>query len=179
LIAIPQDKRNKCFQKTLSMLNKELWKIRHLQALLVSLISVCPAAQYGILHIKILEMEKFLALSATNGDFDAWMSLPESIRENLLWWKDIFTDRSQRNKIRPDIFVLKIFLGASLTGWETVCDESWPHGFWSAKEKLKHINYLEILAVFHALWCFAFHLRSYNVLVRVDNLMALSYLNLT
>jgi len=45
------------------------------------------------------------------------------------------------------------------------------------QKKRNPINYLELLAVFHGLRCFASHLDNSNVLLRVDNSAALSYIN--
>lgn len=44
-------------------------------------------------------------------------------------------------------------------------------------DKQKHINYLELLATFYVLKCFASHLRECEILIRVDNSTALSYIN--
>jgi len=51
------------------------------------------------------------------------------------------------------------------------------HGFWSPDDKQHHINYLELLAAFHALRCFASHLTDSNILFKVDNSTALFYIN--
>jgi len=64
-----------------------------------------------------------------------------------------------------------------LTGWGAVCDGIQIHGFWSTQDKRHHINYLELLAVFHALRCFASHLRGSEILLRIDNSTAVSYIN--
>lgn len=58
---------------------------------------------------------------------------------------------------------------ASLTGSGAVCDDSRTHGFWSTNNKEYHINFLELLAIFYALKCFASHLKSCDILLRVDN----------
>lgn len=105
------------------------------------------------------------------------MSWSPSIREELLWWKQIFLDPSQCNIIRSGKFTLEIFSDASLTGWGAVCGEARTHGFWSEDEKQNHINWLELLAIFHALRCFASHLKDCSILLRVDNATALSYVN--
>jgi len=130
-----------------------------------------------MLHTKILERVKFLALTSAGGDFEAQMSLPSLIREDLHWWKNIFADKSQENPIRSGLFTLEIFSDASLTGWGAVCSRGRSHGFWSPEEKQFHINYLELLAVFHALRCFAAQLSNSSILLRVDNSTALSYIN--
>ncbi|XP_067217303.1 uncharacterized protein [Linepithema humile] len=176
-VSIPPDRREKLFQRSLDILARSSCKIRYLASFIGSLISVCPAVQYGMLHTKILERIKFLALTSTEGDFEAQMSLPSSIREDLHWWKNIFADKSQENPIRSGLFDLEIFSDAFLTGWGAVCSKGRSHGFWSPEEKHFHINYLELLAVFHALRCFAAHLSNSSVLLRVDNSTALSYIN--
>jgi len=56
-ISIPPDRRNNLLQMTLTMLGKTRCKVRELASYIGSLISVCPAVQYGILHTKILERE--------------------------------------------------------------------------------------------------------------------------
>lgn len=159
-------------QLTLDILDMKSCEIRVLASYIGSLISVCPAVQYGILRTKILEREKFLALSATDENFEAKMFLPVSIRD-LCWWKNIFSNTSQRNFIRSGIFTLEIFTDASLTGWGAFCGKTRTHGFWSLEEKQNHINYLELLAIFHGLRCFASNSRDCNILLRVDNSTAL------
>nr|XP_012232431.1 PREDICTED: uncharacterized protein LOC105678035 [Linepithema humile] len=176
-VSIPPDRREKLFQRTWDILTRDSCKIRYLASFIGSLISVCPAVQYGMLHTKILERVKFLALTSAGGDFEAQMSLPSLIREDLHWWKNIFADKSQENPIRSGLFTLEIFSDASLTGWGAVCSRGRSHGFWSPEEKQFHINYLELLAVFHALRCFAAQLSNSSILLRVDNSTALSYIN--
>lgn len=51
------------------------------------------------------------------------------------------------------------------------------HGFWNEKEKTNHINYLELLAIFYALKSFAKTSNNCNILLRVDNTTAISYIN--
>ncbi|XP_067204322.1 uncharacterized protein [Linepithema humile] len=105
------------------------------------------------------------------------MPLPASLREDLLWWKAVLKNKSQRNYIRSGRFDIEIFSDASLTGWGAASGGARTHGFWSPEDKQHHINYLELLATFHALRCFASHLQGSNILLRVDNSTALSYIN--
>lgn len=176
-ISIPTEKRRILLERTTAMLSLRKYTIRFLASYIGSLIAVCPAVQYGLLHTKPLEREKYLALGAAEENFEAIMKLPDPIRRDLLWWKSIFADTSQRNYIRSGLFTLEIFTDASLTGWGTVCDDIRTHGFWSLKDKKNHINYLELLAVFHALRCFASNLKDCEILLRVDNSTALAYIN--
>lgn len=54
-ISIPPSKRTKLLQKTLTILNKKICSIYFLTNFIGSLVSVCSAVKYGMLHTKILE----------------------------------------------------------------------------------------------------------------------------
>jgi len=75
-ILIPADRRNSLLQMTLAIPNNKRCKIREVASYISSLTSVCPAVQYDILHTKILEREKILALTSSNSDFEVQMHLP-------------------------------------------------------------------------------------------------------
>lgn len=49
-------------------------------------------------------------------------------------------------------------------------------GFWSAEERVWHINHLELLALYLALLSFAHSLSNSEILLRVDNTIAISYI---
>ncbi|XP_044753365.1 uncharacterized protein LOC123312871 [Coccinella septempunctata] len=51
------------------------------------------------------------------------------------------------------------------------------HGWWSGIDKLKHINYLELKAIFLGLRFFGKHSFDEKILIRTDNTTALSYIN--
>ncbi len=57
---------------------------------------------------------------------------------------------------------------ASLTGWGAVFDGHPAQGIWSGHLLERHINCLEMMALFRALKYFLQQLRGYHVLVRVD-----------
>lgn len=50
-------------------------------------------------------------------------------------------------------------------------------GFWTLKDKENHINFLELLAAFLSLQCFAKDLHSCQILLRIDNTTAIAYIN--
>lgn len=120
-VSIPLDKRKRLLQRTRAIFNKRSCNIRFFTSFIGSLSSVCPAVQYGLLHTKIFEREKFLALSVSDDNFEAGMRLLALIKEDLLWWESIFLDFSQLNFVRSGTFKLEIFTDASLSGWGAVC----------------------------------------------------------
>lgn len=81
------------------------------------------------------------------------------------------------NPIRKLDFCLEIFSDASNTGWGAVCNGQVSYGSWSEIELKQHINYLELLAAYFGLQCYASDMRDREILLRVDNTTAVSYIN--
>ena len=83
---------------------------------------------------------------------------------------------STTNPIEEEIYELEIHSDASLSGWEACCRGEKAHGWWSLQEQAKHhINYLELM--FYGLKCFANEHRLCEILLRIDNTTAISYIN--
>ncbi|XP_050296332.1 uncharacterized protein LOC126736145 [Anthonomus grandis grandis] len=104
------------------------------------------------------------------------MIIPGSAIKELDWWLNHLPKAS--NSIRINSFCLEIFSDASLTGWGIYQKDALSsYGLWSESEVHFHINYLELLALFFGLRCYAKHLKNCNILCRVDNTTALAYVN--
>ena len=52
------------------------------------LVSNFPGAQYGPLHYRHLERDKYLALLANKGDYGGKMQLSPPALTELKWWRD-------------------------------------------------------------------------------------------
>lgn len=173
-LSLPSEKRNNIAQLVQKYSSLPSCSIRDFAQLIGVLIAACPAVKYGWLYTKILERQKFLALREHN-NYSQKIKLPEVILSDLHWWsKNI--DTTFTCLTIPE-FSLEIFTDASRTGWGAYCNETRASGYWTKDELDYHINYLELLAVFFALKCFA--RGSYNcaILLRVDNTTAISYIN--
>lgn len=94
--------------------NKNI-RIREFAAFLGSLTAICPAIAYSWLHTKSLERVKYLALLNSNDNYDQFMKIPNSVENDLLWFKR--TIPSGYNPIRQGCYQLEIFTDASMTGW--------------------------------------------------------------
>lgn len=66
---------------------------------------------------------------------------------------------------------------ASTLGWGAVCNGQSAQGMWSPLEKQKHINELELLAVYFGLKSFLFLLKGKHVCIKSDNSTTVCYLN--
>ena len=64
-----------------------------------------------------------------------------------------------------------------MIGWGAVSGSLSASGRWSQSEYEHHINYLELLASFHALQCFVSNSRSIHVKLAIDNSTAVGYIN--
>ena len=65
--------------------------IRDVTPVIGLLVSSFPAAQYGELYYRRLEMSKINALRASQGSYDASMCLSEGSRTEILWWTQNIT----------------------------------------------------------------------------------------
>ena len=99
------------------------------------------------------------------------LQLSPLAREELEWWNAHFTNWNGQSLIaeKPSI-TLK-------TSWGAVCRGIRTGGPWSEKEKELHINCLEILAEFLVFKCFLRKERSIRVLLKMDNTLAVAYIN--
>lgn len=174
-ISIPADKQTRAITLIHSFLGRQKCKIREWARLIGTLVSLCPATRYGWLYTKRMERAKFLALIRSAGNYDQWMNIPDYTRRDLIWWKNNIT--GSYCPIREFKFVTTIYTDASSTGWGAVCGDCRAHGHWNDVECNKHINALELLAVLFGLKCYASSLSNCEILFRVDNTTAISYVN--
>lgn len=174
-IELPLEKRTRTQKLLLDFKSKKNCKIREFSKLTGILVSSCPAVKYGFLYTRSFEREKFIALKKSGDDYDQQMSISGNLKEDFEWWlKRIMV---ANNDIRLNSYVIEIFSDASSTGWGVSCNEQKVHGWWNPIEKNNHINYLELVAAFYGLKCFAKDLRNSEILLRIDNTTAIAYVN--
>lgn len=150
-------------------------KIRDFARLIGSLTSACPAVEYGWLYTKSFERCKYLNLKNDPDNYERYMNIPNNLKLDFEWWSRAIN--SPTNSIKYDEYVLEIFSDASTTGWGAACGEETASGIWTDIEHSKHINYLEILAAYFGLKIFAKELHNCQILLRIDNTTAISYVN--
>ena len=174
-LVLTSEKKIKIKNTIGQILNKQSCKFEELLSLIGVLVAACPAVKWGWLFYKELEALKCKQGSITLCDKKKVIQLPNIVLKDLSWWnEEILTSF---NDIRPFKFKKEIFSDASLSGWGATCGGKETHGFWSIKETSFHINYLELLAAFFALQCFAKDEKDCQILIRIDNIIAISYIN--
>ncbi|CAH0549561.1 unnamed protein product [Brassicogethes aeneus] len=175
IISLPAEKASNVLNLINNFRAKKKCSIRELSKVIGVLVSTCPAFKYGWLYTKKFERAKYLALKGAKGDYNKIINLPQSISSEFDWWAENIHNSGK--SIESNNFQLEIFSDSSLSGWGAVCCAERVLGQWSENERSHHINYLELLAAFFALKCFASHKSNLNILLRIDNTTALSYVN--
>ena len=104
------------------------------------------------------------------------MTLSSDSLEEVHWWSANVQTASRRIfHDSPDVIV---YTDASQTGWGAQIEHgSNTCGIWSKSESVRHINYLELLAVKFALSSLLVDRRNIHVRIMSDNMTAVSYLN--
>ncbi|XP_051169295.1 uncharacterized protein LOC127286759 [Leptopilina boulardi] len=175
IIELPLEKRVKIRELLDKTLIKGMLSFHNLEKFIGVLVAACPAVAYGWLYYKELEILKQNELKIPNFNPNKKVVLSEEAMKDLKWWRSQID--TAKNKIRTSSFDLEIFSDASSTGWGATCGELRANGFWNEQERLKPINYLELKAAFLALKCFAATAFNNQILLRIDNVTALAYIN--
>jgi len=174
-ISVPEARAIKTVAKIKAIMKYDYCDIREFASLIGSLVSMRYGVNYSLLYTRNLEVCKSMALLKANGDYDSEMRISSLAMEDLKWWLSALPNC--KSPIRRDNFHLTIYTDSSLTGWGAVSSGVSARGFWSHSEQKEDINFLELLAVFIALKCFAKECINSQILLRVDNTTAISYIN--
>ena len=174
-LQLPEGKLEKIVSACTQLLAKERPSVRDVARVSGLLVSALPAVRYLQLHYRSLELCKTQALSP-DLDYDKLLSLSSQARLDLHWVVVNISKFNGKFFKEPKIDVY-IESDASLTGWGAACADESASGRWSPGELQYHINYLELLAAFHALQCFVFDSKSIHVRLALDNSTAVAYIN--
>lgn len=174
-VELPREKREKIITLTEKFRKNRNYTIQEFSETLGFLVSCCHAVKYGLVYTKAFEQLKFEALLQNPNNYKAKLTINEEVAKDFQWWKKV--GALSVNPIRYPSFDLEIFTDASQSGWGAACNGARAHGFWSESEKMQSINVLELTAVFFGLKCFANDKKNCQILLRVDNTTAISYVN--
>lgn len=170
-IELTKDKRENLINMINKILATKTCSIKEFAQLIGKLVAACPAIEYGFLYTKL----KLFALIINNYNYDETMVVPKYIIPELNWWSCKL--KNTVNQIKSGNYETTIYTDASTTGWGAVRDNDKIYGFWNESLKRKHINYLELLTVELALKKLAPDLKNCQILLRIDNTTAISYIN--
>ena len=145
-VFLTADKREKIILACQQLLKKSVTSIREVAHVIGLLVSSLPAVQYGPLYYRSLEIDKNTALQQNNGNYEATMTLSSESVSDLSWW--VTSLPTACKNITMGNPAIEMATDASTLGWGAVCNGQSAQGMWSPLEKQKHINELELLAVY-------------------------------
>ena len=140
--------------------------------------------QHAQLHTRYLEIYKIRYLHKLQS-YDRVIYVTRKVRSEIKWWRDnvsTYNGRSISDIIGFNNRQFEIYTDASILGWGATlfqAGKSISHtgGRWLGKEKMRHINFLELRAIQFALFAFQKFISSYSVRIQCDNTIAISYIN--
>ena len=161
--------------QTFSLPNKQ-FTIREVASFLGTLVSSFPGVEFGPLHYRHIENDKERNLKLNQGNYNSLMILSSDSLEEVHWWSANVQTASRR--IFHDSPGVIVYTDASQTGWGAQIEHgNNTCGIGSKSESVRHINYLELLAVKLALSSLLVDRRNIHVRIMSDNMTAVSYIN--
>ena len=105
-----RDRTDRNFKLSSKFSRKKSCKIREFAFLIGSLGSFCQATKYGWAHLKDFQRSRYKALRDNGNDFEKYMRLPSSLKNDFAWWKAsiVGTKREIKNKNIYIIYYIKI-----------------------------------------------------------------------
>ena len=175
IVILPTEKQEIIVNECKKLFKRDKDTIRNVAKVIGLIVSTFSAVQYGKLHYRQLEQGKILALKRFKGNYDTYMTITLEMKEELAWW---FTNiYIQKRDISHGVPEKILNTDASLQGWGAVMLSEKIGGRWTQSESLKHINYLEILAIYYALQAFHDLVKNTHIKILTDNSTAVSYIN--
>ena len=107
---------------------------------------------------------------------DTLLPWTETISAHLDWWQNP-TNMMKGADLHAKHHSIQLFTDASNEGWGTHLEQTFAKGLWSDREKMLHINVLELKAVSLALQRFKDQCQDQTVLVATDNSTVVAYIN--
>lgn len=175
IVTLPPEKVLVIVQECEVLHRKRVAKIRDVARILGLMVSSFCAVEYGPLFYRQLEMAKIQSLKVSKGDYEAIMYITAKMKAELLWWINHLP--TQKRIIDHGNASTVITTDASSAGWGAICNNSRIGGRWNAEEYGNHINFLELLAVNHALKAFCKTVSNTHVQIKSDNSCTVSYLS--
>lgn len=173
----PEEKVSKIKKACRHLQNQTQTNGRQLAHLIGLLTSCTPAIGQAPLRYRAVQRLRNLAVSR-EFSYDREVLLSWEARLDLQWWvNNVSSDIARPIQIPPPVLTLETY--ASTVGWGAYCQEmKTPTGnSWSQEEAKHHMNWLELKGAFLALQCFAKGYQRAHILLRMDNHVAISYIN--
>lgn len=175
MLLLPAKKISKIRKEIRHVLNSESLTLRELARLLGLLSSSIQAIFPGPLHYRALQRLKGRALRSGLWYGDK-IHLDKEAQVELTWWLENLDAWNGKAIFGTSPYCI-LESDASLHGWGAFFQNQNTGGLWSYSESLRHINYLELTAGLYALMSFRHSLQGRSVVLKMDSVSAVAYIN--
>ena len=175
IISLPSHKLHALRKSARKMMNQRETTIQEIAQILGMMVAAHPAILPAPLHYRQLKITKSTAIR-DGRSYDFKTHVDSNMKSDLDWWIHHASSHNGRC-LQITQWDLMIESDASRSGWGASCEGRNTGGPWTSHETTYHINYLELLAAFLALKSFASHQKSITILLRLDNVTAIAFLN--
>jgi len=182
-LIFPAEKLRKIQQLANHLLHQQRVSVRDLARFVGKASAATRAIWQAPLHYRALQ---FLINSVVPPEnqaehatvkFNTNLNLTKEAENDLTWWISLDHKIPMQSPILPRAPSMTIESDASNKGWGAHQGDLSTGGRWSVEESLHHINYLELLAAFLALQSLAKHSHKMTILLKMDNVTAVTYIN--
>ena len=151
IVTIPEDRIVAIKQIAAAIRRAERIVVRQFLRLLGLLNSCIFQVKWGRLYTRPLQLYLQAWWRPSTGDINDKIPILQSVKEHIRWWEE---EENLRNGISlsPQIPQQVLVTDASKMGWGAYLESGGEtNGVWLETEKSRHINWLEMRAVFNAL----------------------------
>ena len=173
--SLPRDKIRKIQSKCQDLLNTPATTLRELSKCLGLLSSSIQAVFPAPLHYRCLQQAKNSVLRF-HKSYEVAVHLDSACLQEVQWWKDNLVAWNGIALFQQSTDLV-IETDASRQGWGACCQGMSTGGRWLPEETSYHINCLELLAGSLAIMSFTKTKAKAQVLLLMDNISAVSYIN--
>ena len=149
---------------------------RQLLSLLGMLNHLAPMIPMGRLHMRPIQLHLLELWRPSRGRLSDLVPVHSPLRHHLRWWLQRHKTLQGVPLVSPSATV-SLFTDASLLGWGAHVEGESVAGTWTKDQSHRHINWLELAAVFLALKHFQHRLQHKCVLIHSDNTTVVAYIN--
>ncbi|MFI5421651.1 MAG: reverse transcriptase domain-containing protein, partial [Nitrososphaerales archaeon] len=147
-LSLPHDKIHKIRKESRQLLKISTTTLRKLASFLGLLASVAPAVSSARLHQNQLLRWKNQLMKVHKGNWDAFISIPSDLQEELLWWRDELHRWNGKSIIqqKPEITIITDASEKGYGGHREDNPQIFVQGAWTTNERQRHNNWRELKA---------------------------------
>ena len=165
------------------MLNQASVSVREIARFVGKTTATLKAIPLAPLHYRALQMQMNSVLllnynqEEISDKYNTILALNPASKEDLRWWMNLST-APMGSPVQPPDLTIIVHSDASMQSWGAVLNgQTQTGGVWSLEEATHHTNYLELLAAFLVIKAFGKNWQNVAVLLCMDNVTAVSYIN--